>query len=181
MTRMLSFFIALIILNNCLWAQNNETTLTDIQTINKLGTTSIQNYKGGQTYKAAISIDDPPKQDDGLDRLRFLLTDENGNDVVDSTFTTMEKQFSIDCIDLDNDGERDFIFIIRENDFSHIHQTLLIKRRAWQKDLTDVLSIPYADQTNEGVKWKYNHSYIRQEDGHFHIMLTPEQDISIYL
>jgi hypothetical protein len=177
MTRMLSFFIALIILNNCLWAQNNETILTDIQTINNLGTTSIQNYKGGKTYKAAISIDDGYKQDDRLDLLRLLLTDENGNNVLDSTFTTMEKQFSIDFIDLDNDGERDFIFIIRENDFRHIHQTLLIKRIVWQS-LTEVLSIPYAGQTNEGVKWKYNHSYIRQEDGHFHIMLTPEQDIS---
>jgi hypothetical protein len=174
---MLSFFIALIILNNCLWAQNNQTTFTDILTINKLGTTNILNYKDSQTYKATISIDDRHKQNDGLDRLRFLLVDEQGNTVVDYDFKTIDKHFSIDCIDLDNDGERDFIFIIRENDFRHIHQTLVIQRRTWQY-LTEVLSIPYSGETNEGIKWKYNHSYIRQEDGHFHLMLTPEQDIS---
>ena len=178
MARMLIFVTVLLILNSSLCAEQVQVPPTDIQTINTLGTVEIPSLRGNETCKATISVNDRYKQKDGIDFLKLLLVDEQGNKVVDKGFRTIGKQFSIDVIDLDADGEKDFVFLVREKDFNHIHKTLVIHRRVWKTDLKEILTMPYAGETDGGIKWKYKHSYFRQDDGNIHIKLTLEHDAS---
>jgi hypothetical protein len=166
-------------------AAQNQISLTDIKTINKLGNVDIPNYRGSESCKATISIDEKYKNDVYRHQLYLLLTDSQGDKVVGHSFATMGQPFAIDIIDLDADGEKDFIFFKsknfvrfnRDKDNSHIYKTLVICRRIRTlTSLKEVLSMPYAGKTSEGVEWKYNHSYFRQDDGNIHIKLTLETD-----
>jgi hypothetical protein len=170
--------ITLFILNSSLCAEQVQIPSNDIQTIDTFGTATIPGYKDEKPYKATISIDDKYKGEGDIDLLKFMLMDEQENKVFDKILMTTERHFVLEVVDLDGDEEKDFVLFVRKKDFRHISKTLVILRRVWRKGVKEVLSMPYAGETNEGIKWKYNHSYFRQDDGNIHIKLALEHGTS---
>lgn len=125
---------------------------------------------------ASISLDDRYKSHDNITHLKFLLVDSQGKKITDYPFDIVGNHFSIDVIDLDNDGQKDFVFIIREPILSHIHKTMVIYRTIIDNtDLKIFMSVPYAGKTKDGTAWSYKHSYFKQDDGSIHIKLTPDK------
>lgn len=176
MVRMLIVFTIIFILSSTSSSAQTQILPTDIHTIDTMGTTEIPNYKNSETYKATVIVNERYKSQDDISHLKFLLVDSQDNKIVEKSFDTMGNKFSIDIIDLDGDGEKDFVFFVREQILSHIHKTLVIHRKLRRTHLKEILSIPYAGKTNGGTDWTYKHSYFRQDEGNIHIKLTLDID-----
>jgi hypothetical protein len=168
---MLATVFVLFILSSSLCAEQVQVPSSEIHTINTIGTTELPCLRGDETYIATVIVN---QSDTNQDETSYLtLIDNKGNKVSYLLFHKLEKQFSIDIIDLDGDGEKDFVFFIREQFLSHVHKTMVIYRAINNNIcLKKVLSVPYAGKTKDGINWNYKHSYFRQENGNIHIKLT---------
>jgi hypothetical protein len=170
---MLATVFVLFILSSSLCAEQVQVPSSEIHTINTIGTVELPCLRGDETCKATVTVDDWYKTQDDISCLKFTLVDNKGNKVSDLLFVTIARQFSIDIIDLDGDGEKDFVFFIREQFPSHVHKTMVIYRAVNNSSYhRKVLSVPYAGKTKDGINWNYKHSYFRQENGNIHIKLT---------
>ncbi len=173
MARMLTIVFVLSILSSLIYAEQVQVPSSEIHTLNTIGTVELPCLRGDETCKAIISVNESYKNQDDISYLKFTLIDNNGNKVSYLLFDTIARQFSMDIIDLDADGEKDFVFFIREQFLDHIHKTMVIYRAINNSIyLKKVLSVPYAGKTKDGINWNYKHSYFRQENGNVHIKLT---------
>ncbi len=100
------------------------------------------------------------------DWLLFIIKDTSGKVLRKEAFHSTYQQFRVEAVDLDGDGNDEFVFTTGEGRGMSVRKEFLNIERVENGKLRIILSLPLSDYYEEGKMWWYSVSYQRDEKSH---------------
>ena len=98
------------------------------------------------------------------DWLLFIIKDGSGKVVTKHAFHSTYQRFRVEALDLDGDGNDEFVFTTGEGRGTSARKEFLNIERVENGKLRVIVSLPLSDYYGEGKKWWYSVSYQRDEN-----------------
>lgn len=133
--------------------------------LNEIGHRENVSANGGENCFIKVVLD-PKHKSEAFpeDWLLFIATDASGKILARKAIHSSYQQFRVDAVDLDGDGDCEFIFTTGEGRGTSVRKEFLSIERLRGGKLRPVLSLPFSDYYSSGKRWWYSAEF-RDSDG----------------